>query len=173
GRTLIRLQLQKYGTDHVSMAALEHREILPCDKEELEEGEEEGLKGHFGYGPDEIIIADGKITGLRVKKVISIFDADRKFNPSYDESDSFVIEADQVYIATGQMPGYEYFSEDMKSGITIERGQVKVGAHGQFENFPWLFAGGDIVQGPDIITGVANGHDAAEGMDEYIRSRKK
>ncbi|MBN2557470.1 MAG: FAD-dependent oxidoreductase [Clostridia bacterium] len=173
GRTLIRLQQRKYGTDHVSIAALEHRGILPCDKEELEEGGEEGLKGHFGYGPDEIIITDGKIIGLRVKKVISIFDADRKFNPSYDESDSFVIEAGQVYIATGQMPEYEYFSEEMKSMITIERGQVKVGAHGQFENFPWLFAGGDIVQGPDIITGVANGHDAADGIDEYLRSRKK
>lgn len=173
GRTLVRLQQQKYGTDYISMAALEHRDILPCDLEELEEGEEEGIKGHWGYGPDEIVIEDGKIKGLRVKKVLSIFDEEGKFNPSYDEADSFVIEATQVYMAIGQMPEYPYFSEKMMEKIEIVRGKVVVGEYGRVENYPWLFAGGDIVRGPDIINGVANGHEAAEGIDAYIRSKKK
>ena len=173
GRTLVRLQQIKYGADYVSMAALEHRDILPCDIEELEEGEEEGVKGHFGYGPDEIIIEDGKITGLRVKKVVSIFDEDGSFDPKYDDSDSYVIEGTQVYIATGQMPEYAFFDEAMLEQVEIARGQVKVGEKGQFGSFPWLFAGGDIVQGPDIITGVANGHDAAEGIDAFIRQKNK
>lgn len=172
GRTLIRLQQLKFGSDFVSMAALEHKEILPCDIEELEEGTEEGIKGHYGYGPDEIVIKDGKIVGLRVKKVVSIFDADGRFNPAYDVSDSYVIEGTQVYIATGQMPEYAFFDEAMMEQVEIARGKVKVGKHGQFGKFPWLFAGGDIVQGPDIITGVANGHDAALGIDDYIRSIK-
>ncbi|MBN1623830.1 MAG: FAD-dependent oxidoreductase [Clostridia bacterium] len=173
GRTLIRLQQTKYNKDFVSMAALEHRGILPCDIEELEEGEEEGIKGHFGYGPAEIVIKDGKIQGLKVQKVISIFDEEGRFNPSYDPTDSFVIEATQVFIATGQRPEYAYLDEEMLSKITMERGQLKTGAHGQLENYPWLFAGGDIVQGPDIITGVANGHSSAEGIDAYLRSIKK
>ncbi|MCD6322660.1 MAG: FAD-dependent oxidoreductase [Clostridiales bacterium] len=172
-RTMIRLQQLKYGADSVSMASLEHREILPCDIEELEEGTEEGIKGYFGYGPDEIIIENGKITGLRVKKVLSIFDEAGKFNPKYDEADKFVIEATQVYIATGQMPEYAFFDEAMLEQVEIARGKVKVGKHGQFSSFPWLFAGGDIVQGPDIITGVANGHDAADGIDIYIRAKNK
>ena len=172
-RTLVRLQQLKYGADFVSMAALEHREILPCDIEELEEGTEEGVKGHFGYGPDEIIIENGKIAGLRVKKVLSIFDEDGKFNPKYDETDKFVIEATQVYIATGQMPEYAFFDEAMLEQVEIASGQVQVGKAGQFSSFPWLFAGGDIVQGPDIITGVANGHDAADGIDAYIRAKNK
>jgi len=173
GRTLVRLQQLKYGTDFVSIAALEHREILPCDIEELEEGEEEGIRGNFGYGPDEIVIEDGKIAGLRVKKVISIFDEEGRFNPKYDENDTLVIEGTQVYIATGQMPEYAFFDEAMLEQVEIARGKVKVEKHGQFEKFPWLFAGGDIVQGPDIITGVANGHDAADGIDAYIRLKNK
>ncbi len=132
-----------------------------------------GVKGHFGYGPDEIIIEEGKITGLRVKKVLSIFDEDKRFNPKYDESDKIVIEATQVYIATGQMPEYAFFDEAMLEQVEITRGQVQVGKLGQFSSFPWLFAGGDIVQGPDIITGVANGHDAADGIDKYIRAKNK
>ena len=171
GRTLVRLQQVKYGADYVSMAALEHRDILPCDIEELEEGEEEGIRGHFGYGPAEILIEDEKISGLRVKKVISIFDDEKKFSPKYDETDTFVIEATQVFIATGQMPEYAFFNKTMLEEIEISKGQVKVVKYGQFNKFPWLFAGGDIVQGPDIITGVANGHDAAEGIDIYIRAK--
>jgi len=40
-----------------------------------------------------------------------------------------------------------------------EKGQTSI---------PWLFAGGDIVHGPDIIHGVADGHKAAMGIDEFL-----
>jgi glutamate synthase (NADPH/NADH) small chain len=33
----------------------------------------------------------------------------------------------------------------------------------------WLFAGGDIIQGPDVITAIANGHKAAKGIDEFLQ----
>jgi len=170
-RTLIRLQEEKYGKSSVSMAALEHRGILPADLEEIEEGEEEGLNYSFGYGPQSIEIKDDAIIGLKVKKVNSIFDADGQFNPSYDENDVKVLPAKQVYIAIGQMANYDFFDEEMKSKIDIFRGKVKVKDNGQFDNYPWLFAGGDIVRGPDIINGVATGHDAAKAIDMYIRSK--
>lgn len=171
-RTLIRLQEEKYGKSSVAMAALEHRDILPADLEEIEEGEEEGLKYSFGYGPQSIKVEDGKIKGLYVKKVKSIFDSEGRFNPSYDEEDQKVIPAKQVYIAIGQMANYDFFNEEMKNNIEFFRGKVKVNDKGQFDHYPWLFAGGDIVRGPDIINGVATGHDAAKAIDEYIRSKK-
>lgn len=171
-RTLIRLQEEKYGKSSVSMAALEHRGILPADLEEIEEGEEEGLKYSFGYGPQSIEVEDGKIKGLHVKKVNSIFDSEGRFNPDYDENDQKLIAAKQVYIAIGQMANYDFFTEEMKEKIEIFRGKVKVQENGQFENYPWLFAGGDIVRGPDIINGVATGHDAAKAIDAYIRTKK-
>lgn len=171
-RTLVRLQIRKYGKANVKMASLEHRAILPADIEELEEGEEEGIVGSFGYGPQEIVIENGKIKGLNVQKVISIFDEEKRFNPKYDSSDSKLIEGTQVYIATGQMPEYDLITEDMKNDVEIVRGKVVVKEYGQLEKLPWLFAGGDIVQGPDIITGVANGHNAAIGIDKYLRDKK-
>jgi len=168
-RTLVRLQFEKYGETSVSMAALESRDELPADLEEIEEGEEEGLLFNFGYGPQSIKIEDGKIKGLSTKKVISIFDDDGNFNPSYEEEENF-IEATQVYIAIGQMAKYDFLSEEMKDNIEIVRGQVQVKENGQFEKYPWLFAGGDIMRGPDIINGVETGHNAAKAIDEYIRS---
>ncbi len=172
-RTLLRLQIEKYGKADVKMASLEHRDILPADLEELEEGEEEGIIGSFGYGPEEIVIKNNKIVGLKVNKVLSIFDEDNNFNPSYDKSDSHVIEATQVYISTGQMPEYDMITDEIKEKMEIVRGKIITAENGQIVNVPWLFAGGDIVRGPDIINGVANGHDSAVGIDKYLQSKKK
>jgi len=171
-RSLVRMQNQKYGKSNVHMAALEHRGILPADLEELEEGEEEGIKGSFGYGPKEIVIDDGKIVGLKVEKVISIFDEEKRFNPKYDSNDSKLLKASQVYISTGQMPAYDMLNEKMQKDIEIVRGKMKVNSDGQVEGYPWLFAGGDIVEGPDIIHGVDNGHTAARGIDKYLMELK-
>lgn len=169
-RTLIRLQEEKYGKSSVSMAALESKDKLPADLEEINEGEEEGLKYHFGYGPQSIFVENDQILGLNVKKVISIFDANGQFKPKY-ENEEITISAKQVYIAIGQMANYDFFNEEMKENIEIFRGKVTVKPNGQFEAYPWLFAGGDIVRGPDIINGVATGHDAAKAIDAYVRSK--
>jgi glutamate synthase (NADPH/NADH) small chain len=31
--------------------------------------------------------------------------------------------------------------------------------------------GGDIIEGPDVIHGIANGHKAAVGIDRYIQDK--
>ena len=82
-RTMIRLQEEKYGKSNVSIAALESIDILPADLEEIEEGTEEGLHDFYGFGPDEIIIENDRIKGLRVKKATRVFDEEGKFSPDF------------------------------------------------------------------------------------------
>jgi len=48
-----------------------------------------------------------------------------------------------------------------------DRGRVQINAHGQ-TSIDWLFVGGDIVVGPDVIHGIANGHQAAIGIDTFL-----
>lgn len=171
-RSLLRLQEIQYGESCVQIASLEDIDILPADKEELEEGVEEGLKGYFGYGPESIEISGDAIVGIHLKKVLSIFDAEGRFSPSYDETDKKLLEATQVYMAIGQMPEYAYFNDEMRDQILTKRRQVAVNDGGQIESYPWLFAGGDIVKGPDIITAVATGHDAAKAIDQWLLSKE-
>lgn len=171
-RTAVRLQEIKYGKSDVSMAALEGRDVLPADLEEIEEGEEEGIKYSFGYGPQSIVVEDGKLTGLKTWKVKAIFDAEGRFNPTFDESDERIIASEQVYIAIGQMQDFEYFNGKMNDKIEVNRGKVTVGEGGQIKELPWLFAGGDIVRGPDAINGIATGHDSATAIDEYLSKKK-
>lgn len=181
GRTLERLQQKLYGKSNVTMVSLETRDILPADIEEIEEGEEEGLHYKLGYGPLEIVLneskkgEDGKpiIKGLKVRRCVSVFDAEKRFNPVFDDNDVSIVEGTQVFIAIGQMNDHPYFTDAIKSNIKLQRGKIAIKDNGQVEGVDWLFAGGDIVHGPDIIHGVADGHNAAKGIDAYLMKKKK
>jgi glutamate synthase (NADPH/NADH) small chain len=175
-RTIERLQQDKFGKSNVNMVSLETRDILPADLEEVEEGEEEGLHYYFGNGPVEVVL-DGesletsKIKGLKVKKCISVFDEEGRFSPSFDEEDIKIVEGTQIYVSIGQMNDHPYFTEEFTSKIEINRGKIKTAEDGQVQGVEWLFAGGDIVHGPDIIHGVADGHHAAVGIDRFLSSK--
>jgi glutamate synthase (NADPH/NADH) small chain len=44
---------------------------------------------------------------------------------------------------------------------------------GKVEGLDWLYVGGDIFRGPDIITAVSDGHRAAVAIDEYLYKKSK
>jgi len=173
-RSVVRMQNEKYGKSNVKMTALESREILPADDEEYEEGKEEGIQYFLGNGPQEIVVDEksGKIKGLKVWKVLSIFDEDKRFNPTYDKTQEQIIEGSQVYVAIGQMPDYQYIPEEISKQMTINRGRVMTLPNGQVQGVDYIFAGGDIVKGPDVINGIATGHQAALAIDEYLSKKK-
>ena len=173
-RTLVRLQNEKFGHVNVKMMALEQRDQIPADEEEIEEGTEEGIVMNLGCGPQKIDIdADsGVVTGIQGYVCTRLFDDDNRFNPQFDENSSVCIASKQVYLAIGQMPDFSYVPDEIMKQIKIERGKVKINEDNQVEGLPWLYAGGDIVRGMDIINGVADGHRAAVGIDKYLSEKK-
>jgi len=69
----------------------------------------------------------------------------------------------------GQGMDLSYVSEDFKKDLEFgPRGRVQTNAHFQ-TSVKWFFMGGDIIEGPDVIHGIANGHKAAIGIDNYIQ----
>ncbi len=172
-RNLIRIQTMKYGQADVKLTSLESFEILPASMEEYTEGMEEGIQFHFGFGPQEIILKNDKVQGLKVWKCTSVYDQDGKFDPQFDKTKSAFFEGNQIFMSIGQAPDLDYIPESLKAVIKIERGKIKTNSLGQIDGCEWLFAGGDIMRGPDIITAVADGHRAAQGIDEYLYSKAK
>jgi len=142
---------------------------MPADREEVVEAREEGCTIIPGFGPQEIMIQDGKVTGLRVWKCLSIFDENRAFNPKFDQNDEQIFEGDMVIESIGQGMDLSYLSEETKSKIEFNnRGRVVTNADFQVQGLPWLFMGGDIIQGPDVIHGIANGHIVAQAIDKML-----
>lgn len=73
------------GSDDVSMYCLESKDLMPATLEEVEEAEDEDVQINYGWGPKEILSKDNKVTGIILKKCISVFDDEGKFSPKYDE----------------------------------------------------------------------------------------
>ncbi|MEA2096844.1 MAG: FAD-dependent oxidoreductase, partial [Candidatus Cloacimonadota bacterium] len=169
-RTLARLQNQKYGKVQVLATSLETEDIMPADREEVVEAREEKAIIDPGWGPKEIEISNGKIKGLHVVKCISVFDEEGRFNPKFDENQNKFFEADMIVESIGQGMDLSYLSEEIKSGLKFDpRGRIQVNENFQ-SDLKWLFVGGDIIQGPDVISGIANGHVAAKAIDTFLKN---
>jgi glutamate synthase (NADPH/NADH) small chain len=172
-RNLTRLQIAKYGKADVKLTSLESLDILPASDDEYIEGKEEGVQFFFGNGPQEIIVKNGEITGLKVHKCVRVFDETGRFAPEFDASQEQILKGQQVIFSIGQAPDYTYLPEDFQAKLTFERGKIKADETGHVEGIDWLFVGGDIFRGPDIITAVSDGHRAAVGIDEYLYKNAK
>ena len=171
-RSIARLQKQKFGTVDVHALALESREELPCDEEELVESTEEGIIVHPSYGPKEISYKGREVTGADFVRCTSVFDGEGRFFPQFDESDRIHINADMVIESIGQAPDMKYIPADVLEDLEFTpRRKVAVDDYGR-TSIPWLFAGGDIVRGPDAINGIADGHRAARGIDAFLSGKK-
>jgi len=170
-RSLARLQNQKYGKVDITATSLESEDIMPADREEIVEAREEKAIIDPGWGPTAIEIVDNKIKGLHVKKCVSVFDEDGRFNPKFDESQTKFFEADMVVESIGQGMDIEYISKDIREQMEFDpRGRIMVDDYFQ-SGAKWLFVGGDIIQGPDVIHGIANGHKAAMGIDKFLSEK--
>ena len=171
-RTLARLQNQKFGKVSIIVTSLESEDEMPADREEIAEAREEGAQVIPGWGPTSIKIVDGKIVGLNVVKCTSVFDEERRFSPKFDESDTNFFEGDMVVESIGQGMDLSYISGVIKDNLKLDpRGRIVVDKYYQ-SSIEWLFVGGDIIKGPDVINGIANGHKAAIGIDRYLNSKQ-
>jgi len=167
-RTMARLQKSRYGKVHVVLASLETRDIMPADEEEIIESGEEGVEIHPGWGPADIQTDGDRVTGIEFKRCIQVFDEEKRFSPRFDEDDRIKFEVDMVVESVGQASDMSYIDKELIEKIEMTpRRQVKVSDEGQ-TSLPWLFAGGDIVHGPDAITAIADGHAAARGIEAYL-----
>ena len=131
------------------------------------------------YGAVEVLhgidldIADGEtLKGLHVARCLHIFDEEGRFNPKFDLEDSRFYEADMIVESIGQASDISYIPEAMNDDIALSpRRQVVTDPDQQVPGAPWLFVGGDINRGPDVISGIATGHLAARGIDRYLQKK--
>lgn len=170
-RTIARLQKVKYGKVQLTTTALETEKIMPADREEIVESREEGIVIMPGWGPVTVETDNGKIKGLHLRECISVFDETGRFGPKFNEENTTFVEADMIVQSIGQGMDISYTESLGEKLEMTEQGKVQTNGYYQ-TSIPWLFIGGDIVQGPDVIHGIANGHLAAKGIDKLIRGEK-
>ena len=159
----------RIGAREVHLVCLESRAEMPAFEEEIEEGELEGLKIHPSLGPKRFVGSNGKMMGLETIRCASVFDAEHRFNPVFEEGTESVINCDTAILAIGQASDLTFISP--QDGIeTTRQGTIKIDPATLMSTAPGIFAAGDIAFGPRlIINAVADGKKAAEQIDKYLR----
>ncbi|OHD10199.1 MAG: hypothetical protein A2Y41_11890 [Spirochaetes bacterium GWB1_36_13] len=117
--------------------------------------------------PQEVIFDEkGNVRGLKTVKCLSVFDENKRFHPVFDLCEEKIFYGDMIVEAIGQSADYSYLG-DFKDQLEFEQGRIKSDEKGR-TSLDWFFIGGDILHGPDIIHGIADGHRSAQAIDEYL-----
>jgi NADPH-dependent glutamate synthase beta subunit-like oxidoreductase len=153
------------------IVCLERREEMPADRREVQEGEEEGIALHNGWGPKEILERNGRAYALHVVRCTSVFDAAGRFHPEFDDSRTEQIEADTILFAIGQTSDLSFLTPE--DGVETARGLIKVNPETYQTTAPDVFACGDIAHGPRLfIHAIASAQIAARSMHDYLRGTR-
>jgi NADPH-dependent glutamate synthase beta subunit-like oxidoreductase/NAD-dependent dihydropyrimidine dehydrogenase PreA subunit len=159
----------RMGAREVRLVCLESREEMPAFEEEIEQGLEEGLKIHPSLGPKRFIEKAGKVAGLETIQCTSVFDAQRRFNPTFEPGTEAVIPCDTAILAIGQTSDLSFLTPD-DAIATTRQGTITVDPKTFLTTAAGIFAVGDIAFGPrTVIDVVADGKKAAVQIDRYLR----
>jgi formate dehydrogenase (NADP+) beta subunit len=155
----------------VHVVCLEKRSEMPADEVEVTEGAEEGLILHNSRGPREITGENGRVTGLRTVECPSVFDANGRFNPSFNEDNVETISADTIIFSIGQSSDLSFLQPG--DGVESVRGLIKVDPDTYQTSAPDVFACGDIAHGPRLfIHAIRSAQIAARSMHDYLRGSR-
>ncbi len=167
-RSLARLQKVQHGKVGVIVTAVQAAGEFPADPEEITEADEEGIQIVPERGPQSVTVENDRVTGLKTAKVQSLFDDQGRFAPTYDPEDQLFHEGDWVIEAIGQTSDAEaVLGAAFTEQLEWRRGRLAVDAQG-CASLPWLWAAGDMVNGPDVVHAVADGHRIAAGIHHYL-----
>ena len=156
------------GSDDVSMYCLESRDEMPAAKDEIEEALEENISINNGWGPKEIITENGRVKAVVLKKCTSVFNAEKRFAPVYDENDTITIECDNVLLSIGQ----QIIWGNLLAGTKVvlnKNGTAKADPVTYQTAEPDIFVGGDVYTGPRFaIDAIAAGKEGCVSIHRFV-----
>lgn len=163
------------GAKSVKMVCLESRDEQTADEFEIEDGLEEGITIHNRLAPISVERnAEGKITGLRVQEIYSLFDYTGRFAPQMIPNAQYVIPCDTLILAIGQMVDMSFMDGwDKKDQLQMDRGIIKTERGTCRTSVKGIYSGGDVAFGAALfITGIRHGQEAARTIDSDLQGTR-
>jgi formate dehydrogenase (NADP+) beta subunit len=136
---------------------------------EKEDAMHEGIPILDNHVPQEFLVEDGKLVGVKFEKVEAQYDDKGKRSLVPTGEDPVIIECDDVLMAIGQENAFPWIERDV--GVEFGKWDMPVVNEVTFQSSnPKVFFGGDAAFGPEnVITAVAHGHQAAISIDLFCR----
>ena len=135
---------------------------------EKEDALQEGIPILNFHVPKTFEHNNGKLTGMTFEVVRAEYDAQGRRHLLPTGEPDVLVPCDVVLIAVGQENAFPWIEPDL--GIAFDRWGLPQLTEGTFQStLPQVFFGGDAAYGPkNIITAVAQGHEAAVSIDRFL-----
>jgi NADH-quinone oxidoreductase subunit F len=141
---------------------------MPAYYEEVVEALEEGIEIMELTAPVKFIGKNNRVSGIEcIKMELGDFDKSGRRKSVELKGSNFVLDVDYVIPAVSQYADLPSIGKD-EIGVT-SWGTFIVDPETQMSTMEGVFAGGDVVRGPeDVICAIADGKKAASSIDIYL-----
>ena len=157
------------GAEKVSLYCLEDYDSMPMGVEDRTECEEDGIEIHAGWGQTEILTENGKCSGIRFRKCLSVRNAEGRFAPTFDDNTTEEVPCDMVLYCIGQKVDWK----GLLTGTAVElnpNGTAKADPVTYQTAEPDLFVGGDVYTGQKFaIDAIAAGKQGAVSLHRWVQ----
>jgi len=145
---------------------------IPAYKEEVEGARKEGIKIEFLTAPNRIITQKGKLAACEfVRMKMGKLDESGRRSPIPIEGSEFIVELDTLIISISESPDISFLENQ---GLEFTKWNTLVNDPETCQtNRPGIFAGGDLVSGPNtVVDAVASGKIAATSIEQYLLGKE-
>ena len=160
---------RRLGSSDVKVVVRSGFDEMKASPWEKEDAMHEGIPILNFHVPTRFIHEAGVLTGMAFDIVEAVYDAQGRRSLVSTGAPEVVLPCDTVLVAVGQENSFPWI--EAQCGIDFDRwGLPVLGADTFQSSLPHVFFGGDAAFGPkNIITAVAQGHEAAVSIDRYLQ----
>jgi len=147
------------------------RQEMPAFAEEIEAAIREGVRLEPLTAPIRILAAKGALAGIEVvRNRLGELDASGRRSPLPIDGSEFPVPLDTLIVAISEGSDTDCVSVAGANRLeTTARGTIQVDPVTLTTNRPGVFAGGDVVTGPNtVVDAIAAGKQAAVMIDRYL-----
>jgi glutamate synthase (NADPH) small chain len=160
---------RRLGADEVTCVYRRTEAEMLGREEERRHAKEEGVQFLWMTIPLRFVGEDGKVTGVECQRAeLGEPDESGRRRPVPVKGSEFILPADAVAIAIGY--NADPLIPQTTSGLKANRwALLEVDPETMRTSMPGVFAGGDNVNGADlVVTALADGRRAAQAIDAYL-----
>jgi NADPH-dependent glutamate synthase beta subunit-like oxidoreductase len=161
---------KRLGATDVKVLVRSDFDAMKASPWEKEDAQAEGIEIMPNYTPLEYVFDKDKFVGVLFDKVISVYDKQGK-RTLKSSGDTLLIKCDLVLVAVGQDTAFPWIERDI--GLRFNKWQQPALNKATLQStLETVFFGGDAAFGPEnIISAVANGHQAAISIDLFCQGK--
>jgi len=163
----------RFGAGEVHIVYRRSEEQSPSRPIEIHHSKTEGVIFDYLVNPTRFIgDEDGRVKGMElIRMELGAPDRSGRPRPEPVEGSEFIMDVDTVVLAIGYDPETDLY-ESIPELETDRWDCIPVDSKTGATNVPGVFAGGDIVTGPQtVVQAIAAGRTAARGIDEYLQKK--